>query len=190
MSSLRPGGAESASTSVTKPYLYSCLTRPSMVSVAVLIVRVELSFLLFGAIGADTVNRDFVVINPKSFWPRDNCGISRQRHIEHRAALVTVIMAMLLHVWAITCRTALELHLAHEAAFHQRIEAIINRGHGNIRHGLFGPDENLLRCRVIALLDQHVINMLSLGREAKTARAQPFSQVTFFFAMFNRVHSK
>src|SRR5882672_9411378 len=39
MSSFRPGGAASASTSVTKPYLYSCLTKPSMVSVAVLIVE-------------------------------------------------------------------------------------------------------------------------------------------------------
>ena len=39
VSSLKPGGADSDSTSVTKPYLYSCLTRLSMVSVAVLIVR-------------------------------------------------------------------------------------------------------------------------------------------------------
>ena len=38
VSSLKPGGVDSDSTSVTKPYLYSCLTRLSMVSVAVLIV--------------------------------------------------------------------------------------------------------------------------------------------------------
>ena len=38
MSSFKPGGAASASTSVTKPYLYSCLTNPSIVSVAVLIL--------------------------------------------------------------------------------------------------------------------------------------------------------
>ena len=37
VSSLKPGGVDSDSTSVTKPYLYSCLTRLSMVSVAVLI---------------------------------------------------------------------------------------------------------------------------------------------------------
>ena len=39
VSSLKPGGVDSDSTSVTKPYLYSCLTRLSMVSVAVLIVE-------------------------------------------------------------------------------------------------------------------------------------------------------
>src|SRR5580698_3086479 len=39
MSSFKPGGADSVSTSVTKPYLYSCLTRLSIVSVAVLIVK-------------------------------------------------------------------------------------------------------------------------------------------------------
>src|ERR1035441_214384 len=37
MSSFKPGGAASASTSVTKPYLYSAWTNPSIVSVAVLI---------------------------------------------------------------------------------------------------------------------------------------------------------
>src|SRR5664280_2619576 len=36
MSSFNPGGAESVSTSVKNPYLYSCLTKPSMASVAVL----------------------------------------------------------------------------------------------------------------------------------------------------------
>src|SRR5271169_2379856 len=35
VSSLKPGGVDSDSTSVTKPYLYSCLTRLSIVSVAV-----------------------------------------------------------------------------------------------------------------------------------------------------------
>src|ERR1700677_3144338 len=39
MSSFRPGGADSDSTSVTKPYLYSCLTRLSIVSVAVLMIN-------------------------------------------------------------------------------------------------------------------------------------------------------
>src|SRR5690242_4257895 len=41
VSSVNPGGALSDSTSVTKPYLYSFLTRPSMVSVAVLIWSVR-----------------------------------------------------------------------------------------------------------------------------------------------------
>src|SRR5512140_137107 len=41
ISSFSPGGADSASTSVTKPYLYSVLTNPSIVSVAVLIYHLS-----------------------------------------------------------------------------------------------------------------------------------------------------
>src|SRR6185437_10916500 len=41
MFSFKPGGADSVSTSVTKPYLYSCWTKPSIVSVAVLILFVK-----------------------------------------------------------------------------------------------------------------------------------------------------
>jgi hypothetical protein len=41
---------------------------------------------------------------------------------------------------------------------------------------------------MIALLEQHVINLLALRREAQTGRAQLFCQVRFFFVMTARFH--
>src|ERR1035437_7916908 len=97
-------------------------------------------------------------------------------------------MTMLLHVRAKARRAAFELDLAHEAALYQRVEAVINRGHGNVGHGLFGPDENLLRRWMVALLQQHVIDLLPLRRETETARAQPLGQMALNFAMAGCLH--
>ncbi len=80
------------------------------------------------------------------------------------------------------------VHLPRQAAFHQRIEAVINRRVGNLRHLLFGADENFLGGRMIALLQQHVIDLLALRREAQTGRAQLFGQVLFVFVMAARLH--
>ena len=91
-------------------------------------------------------------------------------------------MAMLLHVRAEPRRAAFELHLTDEAALHERIEAVINRRVGNLRHRLFCADENFLRRRMIALVHDHVVDMLALRREAEAARAQPFGQVMPCFA--------
>ena len=79
--------------------------------------------------------------------------------------------------------------MAHEAALYQGIEAVVNRGHGNVRRPTFDADENLLGGRVIALLQQHVINMLALRRGAQTARAQPLVQAVLDFAVAGCLHS-
>jgi len=91
-------------------------------------------------------------------------------------------MAMLLHVRAEPRRSAFQLDLADEAALHERVEAVIDRCMGNFRHRLFCADENFLRRRMIALVHDHVINVLALRRETETAGAQPLGQVMLRFA--------
>jgi len=103
-------------------------------------------------------------------------GRCRQVHIENRAALVAVKMAVLLHVWAESARAAAEMHLSDQAALYQCIEAIIDSRHRNVWHGALGPLKNLVRRRVVAPLQQHVIDMLALPREAEAARREPLVQ--------------
>ena len=86
---------------------------------------------------------------------------------------------MLVHVRAEARRAAVQRDLPDQPAFYQRVEAIVNRGVGNLRHLFFGADKNFLGGRMVALVQQHVINLLPLRRETKAARAQPFSQVAF-----------
>ena len=90
---------------------------------------------------------------------------------------------MLLHIRAETRCAPLQLNLADQPAFNEGIEAIINRRVGDFGHLLFGPDENFFGRRVIALVQDYVINLLPLRRETKAARAQLFSQVLFGLVM-------
>jgi hypothetical protein len=94
---------------------------------------------------------------------------------------------VLVHVRAEPRRTAVHGDLPRQAGFHQRIKAIINRGVRDLRHRLFRPDENLLGGRMIALLHQHVIDLLPLGRQAQTGRPQLLGQV-LVFGMAARFH--
>ena len=98
-------------------------------------------------------------------------------------------MAMLRHVRAEARRTAFKLNLANETTFHQRVEAIVNGRVGNLRHRAFGADENLLRRLMVALLHDHVINVLPLRRETKAARAQPFGQAVIQFFL-DQIHCR
>src|ERR1019366_1251377 len=128
VSSLKPGGVDSDSTSVTKPYLYSCLTRLSIVSVAVLIVK-----LLFPrAIRAKTVNGHFVALRQEPARQRHAGQGRRQIHVKNRLARGAVKMPVLVHVRAEPRRTAIHRHLPGQPAFYQSVEAVVNRGHGNL----------------------------------------------------------
>jgi hypothetical protein len=98
-------------------------------------------------------------------------------------------MAMLVHVRAIARRAAIQSDLPGEAAFHERIEAVIDCGVGDFRHLLFGADENLLGGRMVALVQQHVIDLLALRRQAQTGGAQLFGQVLFVLLVAARLHS-
>ena len=97
-------------------------------------------------------------------------------------------MAVFVHVWTIARRATIQSNLPREAAFHERIEAIINGRVGNFRHRFFGAHENFFRRRMIALVAQHVINLLALRRETQAGRAQLFSQVLVVFVVAARLH--
>jgi len=111
----------------------------------------------------------------------DNTGfrLLRQIHIEHGIATVAVKMAVLAHIGAEPGGAAVELHLAHEAALDEGVEAIIDGGHGDVRHAALGADEDLLRRGVVAFLQQHLIDVLALGRGAQPPCAEPFGQASF-----------
>lgn len=96
---------------------------------------------------------------------------------------------MLLHVRAKPRRAAFELDLANKTALHERIETIINRRMGNLRHRLLRADENFLGGRMIALLHDHVINVLALRREAKTAGGQSRAEIIICFSL-DCIHGK
>ena len=108
---------------------------------------------------------------------------ARQIHVKNRAAGIAIKMAVLVHVRAKARRAAVQRHLPGQPAFYQRVEAVVNRGVGNLRHRSLGADENFLGGRMIALVQQHVIDLLALRREAQTAGVQPtlFGQVMFVF---------
>ena len=103
----------------------------------------------------------------------------RQIHVKDRVAAIAVKMPVLAHIGAEPGGAAVELHLAHEAAADERIEAVIDRGHGDVRHAPFGADEDLLGGGMVALLQQHVIDVLALWCKTQAARAQPFGEAAF-----------
>ena len=126
----------------------------------------------------------------EAFRQRDaGLRLRRQVYIKHRVARITVKMAVLAHVRAEPGGAAIQRHLPGKPALYQCIEAVVNRGHGNIRHGLFGPDENLLGRRVIALLQQHVVNVLALRRGPEPARGQALVQVPAHRFLPDQVHA-
>jgi len=117
-------------------------------------------------------------------------GFSGKSHIIHHFARITVKMAMLAHVRAEPGGAAVNLHLARQPAFDQGIEAVIDRGHGNVRHPVFGTEEDLLRRRMIALLQQHVIDVLALRREPEPARGQALVQIALNLFLTTRLISR
>ena len=95
---------------------------------------------------------------------------------------------MLAHVRAKTGGSAVDVHLARHAALDEGIEAIVDRGHGDIRHLMLGADENFLGGRMIPLLDEHIIHVLALRGEPKAARGELPAQVFIQFFMFDSGH--
>src|SRR5580765_1614070 len=103
VSSFRPGGRESVSRSVKNPYLYSCLTNPSMVSVAVLIENPSLfGSALRGTLRANAVNGNLIMRRLETFGQpqRAFVAILDIVNIENPVADVTIKMKVLPHIRA------------------------------------------------------------------------------------------
>ena len=89
-------------------------------------------------------------------------------------AAVTIKMTVLLHIRTKPRRPAIHRHLPRQAGTHQCVQAVVNRGHGNLRHLTFGANKNFFSSRMIALGDQNVIHLLTLRCEPEAAGAQSF----------------
>src|ERR1017187_3711895 len=197
MSSFKPGGAASASTSVMKPYLYSCWTSPSIVSVAVLIlsqlnhfthlIRLTLLTLHGGARRASPVNRYVIPFRPVASRQRDP-GLNRQVNVKDTVAPIAIKVAVLPHIRAKPGRPPLQGHLPRHPTLHQGVQAIIDRRHRNLRHVPLRPYKHLLGRRMIPFLQEHSIDMLALRGKTKTAPREPFAQPAIAFYVCRPIH--
>ena len=97
-------------------------------------------------------------------------------------------MVMLLHIGAVAGGGAVEIHVTDEVALHEGIEAIINRGHGDIGHGFLGADKNVFDRGMIALLEQDIIDVLALRRETEAAGREPLIKPTVRDGIIIRSH--
>ena len=157
MSSFNPGGAASASTSVTKPYLYSVLTRPSIVSVAVLIVRSQILKLFARAAASAAPRRTTVHLN-RHAHNASATRIPRQRGLLPAPHLNVVNPTAASHRKNGSARCMFgqnrvaprsRLTCLHQPALHQRIQTVVDRGHRDLRHLALGPQKHLLRRRMV-----------------------------------------
>src|SRR4029079_7167293 len=108
--------------------------------------------------------------------------------IEYVVTGITVEMAMLLHIWAEACRPAVHRDLPGEAGTDECIQTVVNRRHRNIRHVPFGADKDLLRSRVILLLQEHIVNALALRSKPKAACHQALVERTVRFFLLDQTH--
>jgi hypothetical protein len=111
-----------------------------------------------------------------------------QINIEYVLAAVTIEMAMFPHIWTEPGSATLHGHLPRQSALDKRVQAIINCGHGNIRHRPLGAHEHFLGGRVVALLQKHRVNMLALRRKPKTTYRQSLVQTQIRLVSLSRVH--
>jgi hypothetical protein len=132
------------------------------------------------------MNRNFKMVGLKTFGQRHRAR--GQIHVKNFFANVAMKMAVRVHVRAKTRRAAIQRDLPREAGLDERIETIINGRVGNFRHLFFCAHENFVGRRMIAFVQQHVINLLALRREAQTRRAQLFGQVLFVLTLDARFH--
>ena len=122
------------------------------------------------------MNGDLKVLGPEPFWQRQT-GFGRQTDVKHFVAVVAIKMAMFTHIGAKVGGATIQRYLPHQPTFNQRIEAVINCGHRDFWHIMFGPNKDLLGGRMVAFLQQHRINVLALRREPKPAGRQMLIQL-------------
>jgi hypothetical protein len=136
------------------------------------------------------MDRYIKMFGVKSSWQRNGVArTGRQFDVKNRFAFVAIKMAMLVHVRAKSRRSAVQGYLPYQAGFDEGIQAVINSGMGNLRHLLFRPDEDLIRRGMIALMQQHVINLLPLGRKTEAVSRQTAAQSRLFLRGVHREES-
>lgn len=66
-------------------------------------------------------------------------GLGIKIDVVDAAALLAEEVAMRFHVGTKPACGPIQIHLPDQTTLHQRVQAVVNRGHGNIGHGLLGP---------------------------------------------------
>ena len=104
----------------------------------------------------------------RNFEELGDFAFLRDRDVGHRAAGLANEMPVVANIRAIAGRLALDIDLLGEAAINQRLEAVINSRQRDAGDALFGTDENLGGGRVVALIEEDIVNLAALGRKAMT----------------------
>ena len=87
-----------------------------------------------------------------------------KRNVDDSAGIFVVEMAVLGKVRAITGGFALKIHLADGAVLNECLKAVIDRRKGNAGHIELRPVVNFTRSRVIAVIQQDLIDLAALTR--------------------------
>src|SRR5258708_32934645 len=109
------------------------------------------------AAGRDIVTAGLEALGQRQPWLR---RVRPEVDVVGAAAMVAVKMMMVLHVRAVTRGGPVQIDQTDQATIHQRIEAIVNGGHGNLRHFLLRADEYPLGGGMIARSQPPPVNML------------------------------
>jgi len=128
----------------------------------------------FFAVWAGAAQGDFGVRDGKTgrnFEKLGDFALLRDWDVGHRAAGLANEMPVVADIRAIAGRRPLDIDLLGEAAIDQRLEAVVDCGQRNAGDALFGADENLGCGRVVALIEEDIVNLAALGGEAMTTVA-------------------
>ena len=133
------------------------------------------------------MNCNVIPFRPVTPRQRD-AGLRRQINVKDTVAPVAIKVAVLSHIRAKPGRPPLQGHLPGQPALHQRIQAIIDRRHGNLRYLPLRPDKHLFCRWMIPFAQQHSIDVLPLRGKTKTAPREPFAQPASAFYVCRSVH--
>ncbi len=125
------------------------------------------------------MDKDVVGAGLKTCWEFETelRGAFLKIDIKDLSTTVTKEVAVVVHVGAIAHGGAVENDFPNDPGFNQGIQTIIDGGHRNIGHVFFSPEKNLFSSGMIAPLQEHIINMLALGRWAEAAGGEALIQL-------------
>ena len=88
-------------------------------------------------------------------------------------------VAVLVHIRAIPHCRPIKVYFFDQTAPHQKIQTVVDRCHRDVGQIFFGPHEHLFRGGMIALLEQHPIDVLPLRRQTKAFKGEALHQGRF-----------
>jgi hypothetical protein len=124
------------------------------------------------------MNGNVVMANFKSAWHLDFCPdrVWRNLNIKHCPAEVAHKMTVILHVRTEPRRAAVQIDQPNQTRLYQRIQAVVNCRHRDVRHLLLGPDEDLFGGGMVPVLQEHPVHVLSMWGKPKPTVRQPLVQ--------------